>query len=85
MSQIIETIHPATGAVLRTYDGWRWPRIDTAVNAAHQAAATWGQQPLQRRVAAVRQLAGTLRAQRDALARLGPVNTTAVRPRSVRS
>ncbi len=70
MSRIIETVNPATGAVLQTYEGWQWPQIDAAVDAARGAAADWGLQPLQRRVAAVRQLADVLRSQRDAMARL---------------
>jgi len=70
MSHIIETVNPATGAALQTYDGWRWPRIDAAVSAARSAADAWGEQPLERRVAKVRQLADALRRQRDTFARL---------------
>ncbi len=68
MSPIIQTINPATGAVLETYEGWPWARIDRAVDDARQAAAAWGEQPLHVRIAAVRRLADELRRQRDAFA-----------------
>ena len=70
MSHLIETVNPATGAVLHAYEGWDWPRIDAAVSAARDAAAAWGLQPLERRIAAVRQLADALRGRREAFAHL---------------
>jgi succinate-semialdehyde dehydrogenase/glutarate-semialdehyde dehydrogenase len=70
MTHLITTLNPATGAVLKTYEGWTPQQIDQAVAAGHAAAQAWGQQPLQMRVAAVRRLAEELRRQKDAFARL---------------
>lgn len=70
MTNLITTINPATGAVLKTYEGWTPEQIDQAVAAGHAAAKAWGQQPLEVRVAAVRRLAEELRRQKDAFARL---------------
>lgn len=70
MSHTITTINPATGLVLATYEGWNWARIDQAVTAARDAAASWGQQPLEVRTAGVRRLADELRRQRDSFAQL---------------
>lgn len=70
MPHLITTLNPATGDVLRTYDGWSTERIEQATEAAHAAALAWGQQPLNARVAAVRRLANELRRQKDVFARL---------------
>lgn len=70
MTPLITTINPATGAVLKTYEGWTPAQIDQAVDAGHAAAQAWGQQPLPVRVAAVRRLAEELRRQKNAFARL---------------
>lgn len=70
MSNLITTINPATGEVLRTYEGWTPAQIDTAVDAAHAAAATWARVPLSGRVAATRRLAEALRREKDRFARL---------------
>lgn len=70
MSKQITTIDPATGSVLKTYEGWTAAQIDAAVDAGHAAAAAWGTQSLAVRVAAVRRLAEELRRQKDAFAAL---------------
>lgn len=70
MSNQIQTINPATGDVLETYDGWSSQQIDQAVSAGAAAAAQWGQRTLQERVEAVRRLAQQLRAEKDSMAAL---------------
>lgn len=70
MSSTIQTISPATGHVLATFEGWDTSRIQQAVARGHQAAGEWGQRPLAERVATVRQMAMVLRAQKANLARL---------------
>lgn len=67
---LITTLNPVTGAVLKTYEGWNAEQVDHAVAAAHAAAADWGQQPLATRVAAARRLADELRRQKDRFAAL---------------
>ncbi|WP_119157181.1 aldehyde dehydrogenase family protein [Caldimonas tepidiphila] len=70
MTNLITTLNPATGAALKTYEGWAPSQIDLAVAAGHEAAKAWGLQPLEVRVAAVRRLADELRRQKDAFAQL---------------
>lgn len=70
MNKTISTINPATGRVLATYEAWDRARIDRAVDAACAAAAAWGRQTLEVRMAAVRRLAEQLRAQKDRYAGL---------------
>jgi succinate-semialdehyde dehydrogenase/glutarate-semialdehyde dehydrogenase len=70
MPASITTIDPASGAVLATYEGWTPEQVDQAVAKAHDAARTWGLQPLDLRIAAVRRLAEELRRQKEAFAQL---------------
>lgn len=70
MSNQITTINPATGEVLKTYEGWSSQRVAEAVAAGHAAAVAWGKQPLEARLSAVTRLANELRKQKDALADL---------------
>ncbi len=70
MTNLITTINPATGQVLQHYEAWTPMQADQAVDRAHAAAAVWGRQPLENRVAAVHRLAATLRAHKDELAAL---------------
>ena len=67
---LITTLDPTSGAVLKTYKGWGAAQIDRAVDAARAAALDWGQQPLATRVAAARRLAEELRRQKDRFAAL---------------
>ena len=67
---MITTINPATGAVLKTYEGWSEEQIDRAVDAGHAAAVSWRQQALATRIAATRRLADELRRQKDRFAML---------------
>lgn len=66
----IDTINPATGALLKTCEGWSREQIDWAVDQAQAAARHWGRQPLEARVAAVKRLAAELRRQKDRFAQL---------------
>ncbi|MFY9509537.1 MAG: aldehyde dehydrogenase family protein [Rubrivivax sp.] len=67
---LITTINPATGAALKTYEGWTSAQIDHAVDAGHAAALDWGRQPLATRVAVLRRLADELRRQKAHFAAL---------------
>lgn len=68
MTNVITTVNPATGQVLSTYQAWTPEQVNQSVDQAHAAAAAWGRQPLEVRVAAVRRLAEQLRAQKDRFA-----------------
>ncbi len=70
MTHLITTVNPATGVPLAQYESWGADRIEQAVAQGHAAALQWGQQSLSVRVAAVRRLAGALRAQKPAFAKL---------------
>lgn len=70
MSHRIDTINPATGTLLKTYEGWSHEQVDRAVDQAHAAALHWGRQPLEVRAAAVKRLAAELRRQKDRFAQL---------------
>ena len=69
-TELITTVNPATGEVLRRYESWSEDQIEHAVAKGHAAALAWGQQPLALRVAAIRRLAEVLRRDKDAFARL---------------
>lgn len=68
MTNVITTVNPATGQVLSTYQAWTPEQVNQSVDQAHAAAAAWGRQPLEVRLAAVRRLAEQLRAQKDRFA-----------------
>lgn len=68
MTNVITTVNPATGQVLSTYEAWTPDQVNLSVDQAHAAAAAWGRQPLEVRIAAVRSLAEQLRAQKDRFA-----------------
>ena len=70
MSTHITTINPATGAVLQHYPAWTPQQVDQALGQAHAAAESWGRQPLETRIAALRRLADELRGQEQAFAQL---------------
>lgn len=70
MSSLIQTLNPATGDVLETYESWSASQIEQAVESAHAAAIVWGQQTLAMRIATVRRVAAELRGQKDRFARL---------------
>lgn len=70
MSNNITTVNPSTGQTLQSYDGWGAEQIESAVSAAHAAAAEWGHVPMAQRVDVVRKLANELRSQKDKFAAL---------------
>ncbi|MFE8957460.1 aldehyde dehydrogenase family protein [Streptomyces massasporeus] len=70
MSATIRTTNPATGQPLAEYEAWDAVRIEAAVERAHAAAHAWALVPITERATRVRHLAGVLREQKDALARL---------------
>lgn len=70
MTSSITTINPATGAALQTYAAWTQEQIDRTVDDAHAAAAAWGRQSLDVRIAAVRRLAEELLRQKETFANL---------------
>jgi acyl-CoA reductase-like NAD-dependent aldehyde dehydrogenase len=70
MSSTITTVNPATGAVLSSYPSMTDAQIERAVVAATAAAAAWGRESRDTRVAAVRRLATELRRQKDTFAAL---------------
>lgn len=70
MANQITTINPANGVELQTYQSWSDNRIEEAVAAGHAAAVAWGVQPLPRRLAAIKNLAVELRAQKEQFAQL---------------
>lgn len=67
---MIITVNPATGQELDRYTPWDDARIEQALVEGSAAATAWGRQSLEVRVAAVRRLAATLRAERHAFAAL---------------
>jgi succinate-semialdehyde dehydrogenase/glutarate-semialdehyde dehydrogenase len=66
----IETVDPATGRPLATYEAMDAVRVEAAVERAHAAARAWARVPVAERAARVAALARTLRTHRDHLARL---------------
>ena len=70
MTRTITTVNPATGATLSSYPAWTDDQIERAVAEGAVAAADWGRQPLEARVAAVRRLAEELRQQKNTFASL---------------
>ena len=68
MTSTITTVNPATGTELASYPTLTPAQIEDAVAAGAAAAANWGQEPLEARVAAVRRLAAELRRQQDSFA-----------------
>ncbi|GAB3628948.1 succinate-semialdehyde dehydrogenase [Pandoraea terrae] len=70
MTNQITTVCPTSGKHLRTYDAWSAEQIELALAKGHCAALTWGKQPLEVRVAAVRRLADELRRHSAQLAAL---------------
>ena len=70
MTRTITTVNPATGTTLSSYPAWTDDQIERAAAEGAVAAADWGRQPLEARVAAVRRLAGELRQQKHTFASL---------------
>lgn len=70
MQSTITTINPATGEHLASYEGWGSAQIESALATGYEVAKSWGMRPLDQRVAAVRKLADTLRANKTQLAQL---------------
>ncbi|TPQ22332.1 aldehyde dehydrogenase family protein [Streptomyces sporangiiformans] len=70
MSGTIETLNPATGRRISTYEAWDTERIETAVARAHAASRAWAMVPVTERAAHADRLARTLREHKDHLAAL---------------
>jgi succinate-semialdehyde dehydrogenase/glutarate-semialdehyde dehydrogenase len=64
----VQTIEPATGQQLATYDETSPEDLDLMLGRAHDAAAQWRLTPPAQRAQAVRRLAGSLRERREDLA-----------------
>ena len=67
---VITTVDPRTGEALAVYPTFDGARIESAIAAAHTAAASWAATPLAKRLELLRALAETLRAGRDEYAAL---------------
>ncbi|MFI5615661.1 NAD-dependent succinate-semialdehyde dehydrogenase [Amycolatopsis sp. NPDC051903] len=59
---MIESVNPATGKPLSTYDLHTAEEVDAALDGAVAAQAQWREKPLEERVALLRELAAVLRA-----------------------
>ncbi|MDT9697975.1 aldehyde dehydrogenase family protein [Streptomyces sp. P17] len=66
----IQTVNPATGQPITSYEAWDAERIETAVQRAHTASRAWALVPVTERAQRVTDLAQTLRAHADQLAHL---------------
>jgi succinate-semialdehyde dehydrogenase/glutarate-semialdehyde dehydrogenase len=64
----VETIDPATGQPLATYEEASPAEVDAILAQAHNAAAAWRLTPPTERAESVRRLAGSLRGRREELA-----------------
>ena len=63
--QMFQAVDPATEEVIATYEPFSPAQVEAALEAAAQAFARWRRTPVAERAAAVRALAGVLRARRD--------------------
>lgn len=70
MSTFIETVNPATGRPIATYEAWDTDRIEVAVERAHAASRAWSMVPVAERAARTAGLARTLREHADRIADL---------------
>jgi len=66
----MQSINPATGAVLRTYPEHEEAEVDARLQAAHEAAEGWAKRTFEARAEVLRAVADRLDAQREALATL---------------
>jgi succinate-semialdehyde dehydrogenase/glutarate-semialdehyde dehydrogenase len=66
----IQTVNPATGQPITSYEAWDAERIETAVQCAHAASRAWALIPVTERAQRVARLGQTLRAHADQLADL---------------
>jgi succinate-semialdehyde dehydrogenase/glutarate-semialdehyde dehydrogenase len=65
----IQSINPATGEVIETFEPFSQQRIDEALDRAQQAFRQWRSASYDERATLVREIAKTLRAQKERLAR----------------
>ena len=65
-----QSINPATGEHLQTFDLWQRGDLEAALQQAAAAAPHWAATPLRHRCDLLRQAAAVLRSQKDALAKL---------------
>lgn len=70
MSSTIQTVDPATGVPIATYEAWDPDRVETAVARAHAASRAWSLVPVAERAARAARLARALREHRGPLASL---------------
>jgi succinate-semialdehyde dehydrogenase/glutarate-semialdehyde dehydrogenase len=65
-----QTINPATGEVLQSFDSWTPAQVDAAIAQVHTATPAWAETPLDERCRLLRRLAEVVRAQQEALANI---------------
>ena len=65
----IQSINPATGEVIETFEPFSQQRIDETLDHAQEAFRAWRTAPYDERAALVREVGKTLRAQKERLAR----------------
>lgn len=66
----INTINPANGATIASYDYMSAQQVDEIINASHQAFLQWRETSLDERVDVIRSIADSLMNHKDELARL---------------
>lgn len=70
MSNVIQTVNPATGEPAATYTSWDTDRVEAAVSRGHAASRAWALVPVTERAARAQRLSQTLREHKDHLASL---------------
>ena len=66
----IESINPATGQVIETFEPFTTAQVDETLSRARTAYRQWRTTPFAKRAALLRQVASLLRAQKSHLARI---------------
>jgi succinate-semialdehyde dehydrogenase/glutarate-semialdehyde dehydrogenase len=65
-----KSVNPATGEVIRVVETWNEAQLDQALSEVAAATPAWAAAGFEARAAALRKVAGVLRARRDELARV---------------
>lgn len=66
---IFNTVNPATGQIIKSYETWDKSRLDYEIEASHQAYLQWKQTSLDTRIQLMKQLIIQLEKERDDCAR----------------
>ncbi len=66
---VFKSVNPATGEVIRVVETWNETQLDQALSAVAAATPAWAAAGFEARAAALRKVAGVLRARRAELAR----------------